>query len=98
MNGKEYNNGKLIYEGGYLDGEKNGKGIEYNINGEIIFEGQYLKGERNKGKEYYEGKLLFEGEYLNGKKWNGKGKGSDESGEFVVDYVEGITSPKKYLK
>ena len=44
---KEYNNnGKLIYEGEYLYGEKNGKGKEYNDNGELIFEGEYLYGEK----------------------------------------------------
>ena len=41
--GKEYNkNGKLIFEGEYLNGEKwKGKGIEYNNEKEIIFEGEY---------------------------------------------------------
>ena len=68
-------NGKLIFEGEYLNGKRNGKGKEYNDNNELIFEGEYLNGKRNgKGKEYdYNGKLIFEGEYLNGKKWNGKG-------------------------
>ena len=62
---------KLIFEGEYLNRQKNGKGKEYdNINGRLIFEGEYLKGERNgKGKEYYDnGELAFIGEYLNGKK------------------------------
>ena len=69
-----YYNGKLIFEGEYLNGKRNGKGKEYNDNGKLIFEGEYLNGKRNgKGKEYdNNGKLIFEGEYLNGK--NGKGK------------------------
>ena len=67
-----YNNDKLIlFEGEYLNGEKNGKGKEYDYySGKLLFEGEYLNGERNgKGKEYdfYSGKLLFDGEYLNGK-------------------------------
>ena len=75
---KEYNNeGKLIYEGEYFNGKKNGKGKEFD-NGKLIFEGEYLSGERSgKGKEYNNDyhccNLIFEGEYLKGKR-NGKGK------------------------
>ena len=39
----------LEFEGEYLNGEKNGKGKEYNNIGEIIFEGEYLNGERLNG-------------------------------------------------
>ena len=62
--------------GKYKEGEKNGKGEEYEIlTNQMIFEGEYLNGKRNGiGKEYYyDGKLQFEGEYLKGKR-NGKGK------------------------
>ena len=42
-----------IYEGEILNGEKNGKGKEFNIDNEIIFEGEYKKGLKNgKGKEF----------------------------------------------
>ena len=62
-----------IYEGEYLNGERNGKGKEYAYFRRLIFEGEYLNGKRNgKGKEYNYNHLLFEGEYLNGKR-NGKG-------------------------
>ena len=45
---KEYDrNGKLEYEGEYLNGKRNGKGKEYDSNGELIFEGEYLNGKRN---------------------------------------------------
>ena len=71
------NNDTLAFEGEYLNGERNGKGIEY-INffdmKNVEFEGEYLKGKRHgKGKEYYysSGRLKFEGEYKNGKRWNG---------------------------
>jgi len=42
----------------YREGERNGKGKEYDYYGELIFEGEYLNGRRNgKGKEfYYKGK------------------------------------------
>ena len=71
---KEYNSADIkVFEGEYLNGLRNGKGIEYKSN-RIIFEGEYLNGQRNGiGKEYnYSGKLLFEGEYKYGRKWNGK--------------------------
>ena len=71
---KEYNwLGKLDFEGEYLNGLRNGKGKEYDLE-RLIFEGEYLNGKRNgKGKEYDLGKLIFEGEFLNNKR-NGKGK------------------------
>ena len=68
--GKEYDyDDNLIFEGEYLNGERNGKGKEY-WKGNLIFEGEYLNGKRNgKGKEYDEdGELIFEGEYLNGER------------------------------
>ena len=50
--GKEYGeNGKLKFEGEYLNGKRNGKGKEY-YNGKLVFEGEYLYDIRNgKGKE-----------------------------------------------
>ena len=62
-----------IFEGEYLNGNRNGKGKEYMYNGNLIFEGDYLNGKRNwKGKEYnYYGEMIFEGEYLNDKQWIG---------------------------
>ena len=64
-----------IFEGEFLNEEKNGKGKEYNsFNDELIFEGEYLNGKRNgKGKKYdYKGKLEFEGEYLYNHRLKGK--------------------------
>ena len=52
--GKEYNsyNDKLIFEGEFKNGERNGKGKEYDFMGKIEFEGEYLNGKKNgKGKE-----------------------------------------------
>ena len=73
---KEYNmeTNKLIYEGEYKKGKRDGKGKEYN-NNELIFEGTYVKGKRNGiGKEYKDNKLIYEGTYVNDKRWNGIGK------------------------
>ena len=89
--GKEYNcyNDKLIFNGEYHNGKKNGKGKEYNKFGYLIFEGEYLNGKRNgKGKEYIdEYSILFEGEYLDGKRWNGKG--CDKYGNIINELKEG---------
>ena len=68
---KEYLYNKLIFEGEYLNGNKNGKGKEYDECGKLIFEGEYLNGRRwnGKGKEFNSlGDQIFEGEYINGKK------------------------------
>ena len=44
--GKEYDyNGKLIFEGEYLNGKKwNGKGKEYYSDGKLKFDGEYKNG------------------------------------------------------
>ncbi len=64
-----------MFEGGYLNGERNGKGKEfYEDNGRLKFEGEYSNGKKLKGKEYNEKRqIIYKGEYFNGKKWNGKG-------------------------
>ena len=43
---------KLMFEGEYLNGERNGKGKEYNKYGELKFEGEYLNGKRWNGIGY----------------------------------------------
>ena len=87
--GKIYNASyakKLIYEGEYYNGKKNGIGKEYYMNGSLKFEGEYLNGKKNgKGKEYNDkGELMYEGEYLNGKR-NGKGKEYNEEGILIYE-------------
>ena len=48
---KEYwNNGKLLFEGEYLNGKRNGKGKEYN-DGKLVFEGEYLNGKRKRKRD-----------------------------------------------
>jgi len=71
---REYDH-PLRFEGEYLNGEKNGKGIQYYTHSNrIMFEGEFFNGKRKKGKEYnnISEKLYFEGEYLYGKMWKGK--------------------------
>ena len=93
MKGKEYyNNGKLRFEGEYLDHKKwNGKG--YDEQGNIIYE---LINGNGKGKEYdNSGHLVFEGEYKKGKR-NGKGKEYNYKGILIFDgeYINGIKNGK----
>ena len=48
---EEYNKyDKLIFEGEYINGKRNGKGKEYNNNHNLIIEGEYLNGKKM-GKE-----------------------------------------------
>ena len=91
-----YNNGYLIFEGGYLFGLRNGTIKEYNRFGTLIFEGEYLNDEKNgNGKEYNDyGELRFEGEYFNGKKWNGKGY--DPTKNVIYELKEGNGFIKEY--
>ena len=43
--GKEYRNGRLFFEGEYLNGKKwNGKAFKYFGNDKLYFEGEYLNG------------------------------------------------------
>ena len=56
-----------------MNGEKHGRGIEYDFSDKIEFQGEYLNGLKRKGKSYIDGKFEFKGEYLLNKKWNGKG-------------------------
>ena len=58
-----------MFEGEYLNGEKNGNGKEYNYDGKLIFEGEYLYGYKLKGKYYINERLEYEGEYLLNKKY-----------------------------
>ena len=93
---KEYDYGRLEFEGEYLNGKRNGKGKEYDNYSKLKFEGEYLNGKRNgKGKEYdYNGKLVFEGEYLDGKKWNGKL--FDEKSNIICELINGNGKMNEY--
>ena len=71
--GKEYIDGKLIFKGDYLDGEK-WSGKKYNWNKDWIIEFEYLNGIKTENVKKYSKhkKLIFEGELMNNKRWIGK--------------------------
>ena len=62
---------RLLFEGEYSNGKKNGEGIEYNEKGNLIFKGEYFDGRKWKGigKKYDEDteEMILEYEYSNGK-------------------------------
>ena len=79
---KEYdNNGKIIFEGEYKEGKRDGKGKEYDINGKLIFEGEYLSNIKWNGKRHdINGNILYE--LNNG---NGKIKEYNNNGDLIFD-------------
>ena len=88
---KNYSQDTLIYEGEYLNGEKNGIGKEYNYHNELEFEGEYLNGQKNgKGKEFSNNLVIFEGEYLYGEKIRGKEYDNNGNIIFEGEYINGI--------
>ena len=91
--GKEYigKTNRLIFEGEYSNGIRNGKGKEYYYDNTLKFEGEYLNDERNgKGKEYNKiGKLVFEGEYLNEKRYIGKEYDINGNLMYELNHVKG---------
>ena len=92
--GKEYNNcGKIVYDGEYLHGKRNGKGKAYDKNGNMVYEGEFLNGMKHgKGIEYNRYDSVYEGEFLFGKK-NGKGKeyDYDNYNKFKHNFGERLT-------
>ena len=104
-NGKVYelDTNKLIFEGEYKDGKKNGKGKEFYEDEHLKFEGEYLNGKKIEGKGYdYNGNLVLKLEK------NGKGKEyyKDKKKKFEGEYINGkdgmgkdiIMKEKNYLK
>ena len=97
------NTNKLIYEGDFLNGKKNGIGKDY-WNGKLEYEGGYLNGLKNGQGKYYDifqfGKqLLYEGEYLNDKK-HGKGIEYESDRRYEGEFSNGEKNGKikEYFK
>ena len=98
---KEQTNLFELYEGEYLNWERNGKGKEYNsINGRLVFEGEYLKGKRWTGKEYddkgniicelYKGKGLVKDFSISNIKYKGEyfnGKRHGKGKEYEINQL-----------
>ena len=92
---KEYlSYNELRFEGKYLNGQRNGKGKEYDLDGKLEFESEYLYGYKLKGKLFKNEKLEYEGELLYNQKYNGKGY--DENGNIIYELINGNGKVKEY--
>ena len=96
---KDYNyDGDLIFEGYYLDGERNGKGKEFIPLDQKDFNFGFINSNYKAKKSFKknnEVKLIFEGEYLNGER-SGKGKEyyTDGNLKFEGEYLRGKKNGK----
>ena len=92
---KEYDfYGEKVFEGEYVNGERNGKGKEYKFTS-LIFEGYYINGKRNgKGKNFRYSKVRFEGNFKNGMKWDGVGY--DSKNNIMCKFENGKGFIKEY--
>ena len=81
----EYSNGQIKSKGSFIDGEKDGKHIEYYENGQIKFEGSFITGkEDGKHIKYYEnGQLELKVTYKKGKK-DGLREEYNENGQLKL--------------
>ena len=76
-----------MYEGEYLNGEKNGKGIYYYEEG-MKYDGEFVKNKKEgKGKFYWDEKTTWEGNWVNDK-MSGEGIYKDEDDEFKINFEE----------
>ena len=101
-NMKDYENNIIKFEGEYIDGKRNGKGREYDINDKIIFEGDFINGNQRPKEYKYDNAdyyvLEYEGEILEGER-NGKGKEYSNYGRrllFEGEYLKGNRWNGKY--
>ena len=86
-----FNTLEFLFEGEFINGQRNGKGKEYQYN-KIIFEGEYLNNKRHgQGIKYYDDKTkMFIGEYKEGKQWNGKGYDPDLKEIYEIKNGQGF--------
>ena len=66
-------NDALKFEEEYSNGERNGKGREYDYKGKLKFEGEFKNGSGYIKQFFGFDEFIFENEYFNGER-NGKGK------------------------
>ena len=88
---KEYDDdGKLEFEGEYLNGERNGKGKEYKHE-TLIFEGEYLNGKKWNGKGFDNNNKVYELKNGNGfvREFN-----NNTSLKFEGEYLNGERNGK----
>ena len=88
-----YDNGKIKFDGNYLNG-KIWKGKNYNNEGKLIFDGEFVNGQRLKGKEIeynINGKMIYDGGLLNGKR-HGKVIEYYTNGKIACSFLHQISN------
>ena len=85
----------LIFEGEFINGEKNGKGKEFNyvMDNKLKYEGEFLNGKKWNGKFYNKDKTKFT-ELINGKGFIKNYFYDDDSYIFEVEYLNGEKNGK----
>ena len=92
---QEYKDG--VYEGGLVDGKRNGKG-KYTWNNGDVYEGDFVQDKRTgKGKLSWSNGDVYVGDFVEGKR-SGKGKYTWKDGDvYEGDFVDGKRSGKGKL-
>ena len=77
---------KIKYEGDFVNGIPEGKGMSFYENGNILYIGDFVNGKSEGNGEKYSpnNKLKYEGDWLNGLR-HGKGKEYDENGNTIYE-------------
>lgn len=60
----------FMYDGMFMDGKKNGHGVETNMEGTVVYVGEFADGRRHgRGTEYYtNGNIMYDGGYEEGER------------------------------
>ena len=95
--GKLYNDeGRLIYEGEYKNGLRNGEGTYYYAQG-LRYEGDFVNGLREgNGVFYWEDGTRWEGPFKNNE-MNGEGKFYDKEESYPCIYKDGEIVQENYI-
>jgi len=82
-----------VYEGEWMDGQKNGKGIYTDSATKIVYKGYFEEDNFINGRVTFPNGNVYEGEWMDGKR-NGKGKYMDNATKVVS---EGIFDNNKFI-
>ena len=94
--GKGFKDGKLIYDGDWVNGTRDGNG-KYYENDELIYDGDWVNNKMNgNGQMYQNGRLYYKGAITDGVK-NGIGTYYHKNGkEYTVKWIDGKTGENIY--
>lgn len=85
----------VLYEGDFVHGKREGKGIEYDERGYVSYVGEWKEDERNGiGSEYVCNQIVYDGEWKGGRA-NGFGRSFDVEGEILYEGLWENDEPKE---